>query len=255
VGRRFRAADEDASARRRRLDYLALFAAVALGFVALAIPLQLDRQWITVAWALEALAVWWLFARLPHGGLKLFGAVLFACVGARLLLNPELLSYEARGLPILNWLLYTYGVPAACCLVGAALLRRADPATRLAPAASLLGLLLVFALINLEIVDYYSEGERIALRFERHMARDLTMSLAWGLYALVLLTLGMWRRAQPLRLLSLGFLLLTIAKVFLFDLANLAGIHRILSFLGLGISLIVVSLLYQRFVFRKEPAS
>ena len=127
VGRRFRAADEDASARRRRLDYLALFAAVALGFVALAIPLQLDRQWITVAWALEALAVWWLFARLPHAGLKLFGAVLFACVGARLLLNPELLSYEARGLPILNWLLYTYGVPAACCLVGAALLRRSGP--------------------------------------------------------------------------------------------------------------------------------
>ena len=251
VSRRFHAGPADPVARRLRLDFLALFAAIALGFVALAIPLQLERQWIGVAWALQALAVWWLFGKLPHPGLKLFGALLYACVGVRLLLNPEVLGYEPRGLPIVNWLLYTYGVPAASCLVGAALLRRRAE-TRLAPAVSLLGLLLVFALINLEIVDYFSEGARVALRFARHMERDLTMSLAWGLYALVLLVLGMWRRAQSLRLLSLGFLLLTIAKVFLFDLANLAGIYRILSFLGLGVSLIVVSLLYQRFVF-KEP--
>ena len=218
-------------------------------------PLQLDRQWITVGWAVLAAAVCWLFGRLPHPGLKYLATALFAAVGIRLIVNLEVFRYQPRGLPIVNWLLYTYGVPAACCLMGAALLRRADPATRLAPAASLLGLLLIFALINLEIVDYFSEGPRIALRFERHMARDLTMSLAWGLYALVLLVLGMWRRAQPLRLLSLGFLLLTIAKVFLFDLANLGGLYRILSFLGLGISLIVVSLLYQRFVFRKQAAS
>jgi uncharacterized membrane protein len=255
VSRRFPASPDDATARRRRLDYLALFAAIALGFVALAIPLQLDRQWITVAWALEGLAVWWLYGKLPHPGLKLFGAALSGCVGARLLLNPEVLAYQDRGLPILNWLLYTYGVPAACCLAGAALLRKTEPGSRLPPAASLLGLLLVFALINLEIVDFFSEGPRIALRFERHMARDLTLSLAWGLYALLLLALGMWKQAQSLRLLSLGFLLLTIGKVFLVDLANLGGLYRILSFLGLGTSLIVVSLLYQRFVFRKEPAA
>lgn len=255
VSRRFPAVPGDAPARRRRLDYLALFAAIALGFVALAIPLQLDRQWITVAWALEAMAVWWLFGRLPHPGLKLFGALLYTCVGARLLLNPEVLSYQPRGLPILNWLLYTYGIPAMSCLVGAAFLRKADERTRLAPAASFLGLLLIFALINLEIVDYFSEGPQLAFRFERDMARDLTMSLAWGLYAVALLVLGMWRQAQSLRLLSLGFLVLTIGKVFLFDLANLGGLYRILSFLGLGISLIVVSLLYQRFVFRKQAAS
>ena len=86
------------------------------------------------------------------------------------------------------------------------------------------------------------------------MARDLTMSLAWGLYSLVLLTLGMWRSSRCGCSRSASCCSRS-AKVFLFDLANLAGIHRILSFLGLGISLIVVSLLYQRFVFRKEPAS
>jgi uncharacterized membrane protein len=240
----------------RRLDLLALFAAVALGFVALAIPLQLERQWISVAWALEGAAVWWLLARLPHRGLRFFGALLLAAVGARLLLNwDNVLRYEPRGWPILNWLLYTYGVPALCCLAGAAFLRRADarhperatPAF-FAPAAAFLGLVLIFALINLEIADFYSAGRFVEFDWERRAARDLTLSLAWGLYAIVLLVIGAWRAGRALRLIGLGFLLLTVVKVFLFDLSKLEGVYRILSFLGLGIGLVLVSLLYQRFV-------
>jgi hypothetical protein len=133
VDRRFTSAPPGTPEARRRLTFLALFSAVAMGFVAVAIPLQLDRQWITVGWALEGAAVWWLFGRLPHPGLKAFGALLFALVGVRLLLNPELLRYEERGLPVLNWLLYTYGVPALSCLLGAWLLKRAEAARQEAP--------------------------------------------------------------------------------------------------------------------------
>ena len=266
VARGFPAGARDPEARRRRLDYLALFAAVALGFIALAIPLQVDRQWITLGWALEAAAVWWLFGRLPHSGLKFFGAALFTAVGARLLVNPAVFRYQERGLPIVNWLLYTYGVPALCAFFGAWLLARAEGARPeapaqdlvagdrryLAPAAGGLGLLLVFWLVNLEIIDYFSAGRYVDLGLERHLARDLTMSVAWGVYALVLLVIGLWRGFQPLRFASLAVLLLTVAKVFLYDLAALEGVHRILSFLGLGLSLILVSLLYQRFVFRRR---
>ena len=87
---------------------------------------------------------------------------------------------------------------------------------------------------------------------ERRLDRDLAMSVAWGLYAVALLMLGLWRRVPALRYVSLGFLVLTVAKVFLYDLANLTGLYRILSFLGLGVSLILVSLLYQRFVFTRK---
>ena len=51
---------------------------------------------------------------------------------------------------------------------------------------------------------------------------------------------GIWRRLRPLRFVSLGFLVLTIAKVFFYDLGHLEGAFRILSFLGLGIALILV---------------
>ncbi len=138
--------------------------------------------------------------------------------------------------------------------MGAAFLRRAHDRTRAGPAAAFLGLLLVFWLINLEIVDFFSTGPYVEFSIERRLGRDLTMSVAWGLYAMALLVIGLVRRMQGLRMISLGFLLLTVAKVFLHDLANLTGLHRILSFLGLGVSLILVSLLYQRFVVAKEKA-
>lgn len=266
VSGRFPAAP-DALSKALRLRYLALYASVALGFLALAVPLQLDRQWITVGWALLAAAVCWLFGRLPHPGLKYLATALFAAVGVRLIANPDVFRYQPRGLPIVNWLLYTYGVPALCCFVGAWWLRRSEAARgesrafdwmpgdrSLSPAFSLLGLVLVFWLINVEIIDFFSPGAYFEFSMERQLARDLAMSVAWGLYAIVLLLLGMWKRVKPLRFLALGFLYLTAAKVFLYDLGQLEGLYRILSLVGLAVSLIVVSLLLQRFAFRRETA-
>ncbi len=45
-------------------------------------------------------------------------------------------------------------------------------------------------------------------------------------------------------------MVLTVGKVFLYDLAKVGGIYRALSFLGLAVSLFAVSLLYQRLAFR-----
>jgi uncharacterized membrane protein len=50
--------------------------------------------------------------------------------------------------------------------------------------------------------------------------------------------------------LSLGLLILTIAKVFLHDLGELRDLYRVASLVGLALSLLAVSLAYQRFVFR-----
>ena len=73
-----------------------------------------------------------------------------------------------------------------------------------------------------------------------------------------------WRRPWPRGLVVLGWaslalLLGTIAKVFLHDLGELEDLYRVASLVGLAVSLFVVSLAYQRFVFRTpaggEPAS
>ena len=112
------------------------------------------------------------------------------------------------------------------------------------------GLVVVFVWLNLAIADWFATGETLVVSFARLPARDLTTSIAWAVYALVLLGIGMARRSIGLRWASLGLLLITIAKVFLHDLGELRDLYRVASLLGLAISLMLVSLAYQRFVFR-----
>jgi uncharacterized membrane protein len=56
-----------------------------------------------------------------------------------------------------------------------------------------------------------------------------------------------------LRYASLALVLLTVAKVFLFDMAALGGLYRALSFIGLGLCLLGIVWLYARFVFPRKP--
>ena len=63
---------------------LALFGGVALFFITLIFPIQFEKQWLTVAWALEGVALLWLFHRVPHPGLPLVGVALLCVAFARL---------------------------------------------------------------------------------------------------------------------------------------------------------------------------
>jgi uncharacterized membrane protein len=112
-----------------------------------------------------------------------------------------------------------------------------------------IGSLLVW--ITVEVERVFAREPTFHVRFGDHPARDLSLSIAWALFALLLLLFGTSRKLGALRWVSLFLLLVTIGKVFLLDLEDLAGLYRVGSFLGLAVSLLVVSLLYQRFVFRK----
>lgn len=246
---------------------LAWFLGVALGFVTVAIPLQVDREWITVGWALEGLALVVLWERLDHTGLKYVAIALFAAVTLRLVANAEVLAYHPRGSwRILNWLLYTYWIPAAALFVASRRMGRLELA-RVRPVErgwyvretalgagflGLAGLAVVFVWINLAIADWFTTGPTLQVDFERLPARDLATSISWGVYALCLLALGVRMRSRPLRWGSLLLLLVTIGKVFLHDVGELGDLYRVASLLGLAISLILVSLAYQRFVLRER---
>jgi uncharacterized membrane protein len=55
-----------------------------------------------------------------------------------------------------------------------------------------------------------------------------------------------------IRTASLILMIFTIGKVFLYDASALEGLYRVGSFFGLGISLLVLSWFYSRFVFIKK---
>ncbi len=82
-------------------------------------------------------------------------------------------------------------------------------------------------------------------------AEVYTYSVAWLFVGLSLLFFGTLKQNKTLRFASLIFVILTISKVFLYDAAELTGLLRVFSFLGLGLSLLGLSWFYTRFVFKR----
>jgi hypothetical protein len=238
---------------------LALMAGAILALVTVAIPLQLEKQWITLGWALQAAALAWLYRRIDHKGLLAWCAALFGVVFVRLALNPSVFDYQAKStIPIVNWYLYTYVVAAAAFYAGAVLLSStadrllAEPPwlprlSRLLPA---LGTVLLFLLVNIEVADFFSEGPRIVFRFSAGLAQDLTYTIAWAVFAILLLAAGVVLRTRAARVAALALLVVTVLKGFVHDLSKLDGLYRVASFVGLAVSLALVAVVLQRFVLR-----
>ena len=237
-----------------RNTQLALYGGVALFFITLIFPLQFDRQWITISWALEGAALCWLFHRVPHPGLRLVAVILLAVAFARLGLNPLVLSYHGRAAhPFFNWYLYAFGIVSLSLFAAARLLaapRNLAAGVNAPPILYTMGTVLVFLLVNIEIADYFSAPGVPVLTFEfsGNFARDMSYSIAWALFALLLLVIGMRKRNAPVRYASLGLLSVTVLKLFFHDLSELDQLYRIGAFIAVAVIAILASFLYQRFL-------
>ncbi len=235
-----------------RLTQLAWFGGVALFFITLIFPIQFDRQWITIGWALEGAALLWLFHRVPHPGLRLAGAGLLVAAFVRLAFNPAVLEYHPSSTrAIWNWYLYAYGIVTLCLFAGARLL--APPRNRTwgintPPILVSLGTVLAFLLLNIETADYFSPpGSTLTFQFSGDFARDMTYSIAWALFALVLLVVGILRKVPAARYSAIGLLSVTLLKLFFHDLTRLGQLYRIGAFFGVAVIAMLASFAYQRF--------
>lgn len=243
-------------------------AALAFPFFAIALAKALGRPQAALASATLCLGCAALWKRTDHPPLK-YAVVLSAGLTTLVLLVRALgESLPSYPFPLASGLGFDFLLPAAA-LVAAGLVGHASEVGRLRPEEKVvygsrspllfalsgvagLGALLVW--ITVEVENRFAVGETFRVRFGDLPARDLSLSIAWAVFALLLLFVGAGRKLGALRWVSLVLLLATIGKVFLLDLEDLAGLYRVGSFLGLALSLLVVSLLYQRFVFRKPGA-
>ncbi len=202
---------------------------------------------------IEAMAVlglgWVLIHKKTEHASMAAGVVLFfAAVGLRLV-EPATLALHPRSSAIFNWLLPMYAIPIAVFALTAVVAREAWM-KRLGLA---LALTIGFVYCNVAVLDLFSAEPYLRLGGGSE-ARDLTISTAWGIYGVALLVAGVAKKSQALRWASLVLVLATAGKVFLYDLAHLQDLYRVAALLGLATSLLAISLLYQRFVFRKGVA-
>jgi len=168
--------------------------------------------------------------------------------------QPCILSYHSRtASPIFNWYLYTYGIVTACLFAAARLL--GPPRNRMLghnvrPLLYTLGTVLAFFTVNIEIADYFSTPGVAALTFQfsGNFARDMSYSIAWALFALLLLIVGIRKRTASTRCAGLALLGITVVKLFFHDLSQLDQLYRIGAFIAVAIIAILASFLYQRFL-------
>jgi len=248
----FVAAKELALSSEQRKRVLSLMGGSALFFITLIFPIQFEKQWITIGWALEGTALIWLYTKLSQRWLPVVGIGLLLVVFARLGLNLGVFDYYPRSeVRIFNWYLYTYGVATVCLLVGARFL--APPhnlvfGKNAPPLLYTLGTILAFILVNIEIADFFAEGTRLTFEFSSRLDRDMTYSIAWALFALGLLVIGIRKELKAVRYGALGLLGVTLIKLFFHDLSQLGQLYRVGAFMGVAIILIFASWIYQRYL-------
>jgi uncharacterized membrane protein len=362
-----------------------VFATACLGALALGLTMILARGWLTVALALVALAAAYIAALRPYPFMRWVAAAFVALLLGRIAWDPAIMGADVGSMPVLNWLLWGYGVPAVALANGARQLRRHRddiPARLFEGGAILLAYLLVtfeirhamhggdvyapsiglveagfqvgawalmaaglerlaavtesrlraaaaavitvlaaagawialgltenpllnveevgtnlilnpllpgyalpaagfavlyaaargrrpkpwramlaatafasaFAFVNCEVALAF-RGPIIALGHAPAISDGewYTYSAVWLAAGLVLLVIGLVRGLRGARIASAGLITLTVLKVFLSDMADLEGMLRALSFIGLGVVLVGIGWLYQRLLVRRAP--
>ncbi|MBS4003249.1 MAG: DUF2339 domain-containing protein [Afipia sp.] len=171
-------------------------------------------------------------------------AILF---GLFFIANPAIWKIEIAG-TFINPLILGYALPAilALLLSYAVAGRRAAAYTNTIAAGSLV---LALAWITLEIRRlYHGPYLNSSTTFD---AEQYTYSVAWLVFGVVLLGIGLLLPSQRARLASAVIIALTVLKVFLIDMSNLTGAYRAFSFIGLGLVLVAIGWLYQRILFKQ----
>ena len=75
----------------------------------------------------------------------------------------------------------------------------------------------------------------------------LGLSILWGLYALLLIAIGIWKKKKHLRIGAIILFSLTLIKLFFYDISSLNTISKTIVFVSLGILLLIISFLYNKY--------
>lgn len=259
---------------------------IAIAFVTLAIPLQLERGVITVSWSVEAVLLLWVGLRMQARNISLIAFFIFMGVFFRLFMFDFVFSDNYMFLFnetffIFLFVIFMLYVAAYICQQSYELIKNEK---YFLEAKHLMLLFLLFAnfltvvSISREITYNYKQEinkERILLRNDTEEASiqkglspqvyetnrwssmeeinrlknksSLTLSIFWLVYGVIMLAVGIFGKYRAMRLGGIVLLGVAILKIFLYDLWSLGTLYRIISSISLGVVLLLISYNYQRY--------
>ncbi len=94
--------------------------------------------------------------------------------------------------------------------------------------------------LSSELINWMAIGES-------DQSYKLGLSILWGIYALILIILGIWKNKKYLRIAAIALFGVTLVKLFFYDIASLNTISKTIVFVSLGLLLLVISFLYNKY--------
>jgi uncharacterized membrane protein len=165
--------------------------------------------------------------------------------------NPMITGEELGDGPFLAALFLGYLAPALAAAAYAMNVR--DRGDWQAPMGAGIALLLTLAYVTLEVRSAFHAPDLVS--GETDDFEQYTYSVVWLILGIALLVAGGVLRSRVLRLGSALIIVLVVLKVFLVDMGDLTGILRALSFMGLGLVLVGIGVIYQRLLFPRASAA
>ena len=223
--------------RRMSTEIAALLVAVGVGLSGVTLALALDGPALVVGWSAEAVILAWVARRTGEQRALVFSVAFLGLAALHTVVDeapPDSLINGVADLPV--------AVAAVLCVGVAALL--VSQLVELVDVRLVLmgvGSVAILYAVSLTIVDVL-QGDAA----EPSQSAQVALSMFWGIVALAAIVVGLVGDVRELRYGGLALLGLSVAKVFAYDLSELDSLYRVLSFIAVGIVLLVGAYAYQR---------
>ena len=229
---------------------------ISLVFVTLAIPIQLDGNWITLSWAIEGLVLAYISFAYKYPKARIGAGIIMIITTLRLIaidFSGITAIEDADFLPMLNtnsiiFLLsvlslfgYAYVYKKFINKIENSFDKDVVFVTSIVSNILLIMLLMANAGVFLERNAIFAGVENI------ENIIGFVHSAILIVYSMIVVTAGIIYKKKYLRVFALVVFIVAILKVFIFDISMIDTVYRILSFIVLGIVLISVSFMYQKF--------
>ncbi|MDP3899454.1 MAG: DUF2339 domain-containing protein [bacterium] len=261
-------------------------AAITVGFITLAIPLQFDNNIITIGWAIEAVLILYLVIHFKEASFKIFNAILLILVMIRLLVIDSTMRVTRDAL-IFNERFFTFMFAIAafylCGIMVYYAVKKMQAVSENDEHKKWLAMLILVCIFaanfftifagSQEIIKVFDRRhQKMQIEFEREVNENPTiiyyteieeeydedlknitsqgsiaLSVFWLIYAIIILIIGFMGRFKKVRIGGILLLLVAIFKLFFIDLWSLGTLYRIISSISLGVVLLSISFAYQKF--------
>lgn len=255
---------------------------LAIGFITLAIPIQFKQNLITIGWLIEAVILLTLGLKIRKDTVKSFGVAVFLLTATKLLFVDSMAG-KPEDLIVFNKIFLTFIFAIVGGYLMTYLIKKYSSGDSAKESFFQPKSIVVMFIIIANFFTLFSISREVNFYYEKQIngmkkelsnlspnysgvhyntpqfksvndsiekienKKSITLSLFWLLYGIILIGIGIIKRSKILRIGGLAVLMISILKLFFYDLWSLGTLYRIISSISLGVVLLSISFVYQKY--------